>query len=86
MVRCMLKAKQLPKEFWANVVACVVYILNKCPTKSVCDKTLEEVWSGRKSSIHHLKVFRCIAYAQVPNQLRKKLDDIVRNVFSLAII
>jgi len=42
MVRCMLKAKQMPKEFWAEAVATVVYILNRCPTKSVQDKTPEE--------------------------------------------
>ncbi|RDY05840.1 hypothetical protein CR513_10270, partial [Mucuna pruriens] len=73
MVRCMLKAKQLPREFWAEVVATV--ILNKCPAKNIYDKTLEEVWSGRRPSIRHLRIFGCIAYAHVPDQLRKKLDD-----------
>ncbi|RDX94009.1 hypothetical protein CR513_23663, partial [Mucuna pruriens] len=34
MVRCMLKDKQLPREFWAEAVATAVYILNRCPTKS----------------------------------------------------
>ncbi|KAL4388518.1 hypothetical protein GQ457_09G024580 [Hibiscus cannabinus] len=75
MVRCMLKAKQMPREFWAEAVSTAVYILNRCPTKSVCDKTPEEAWSGRKPSIWHLRVFGCIAYAHVPDQLRKKLDD-----------
>ena len=75
MVRCMLKAKQMPREFWAEAVATAVYILNRCPTKSVRDKTPEEAWSGRKPSIRHLKVFGCVAYAHVPDQLRKKLDD-----------
>ncbi|RDX62176.1 hypothetical protein CR513_59514, partial [Mucuna pruriens] len=57
MVRCMLKAKQMPKEFLAEAVAIIVYILNKCLTKSVCDKMLEEALSGRKLSIRHLKAF-----------------------------
>ena len=38
MVRCMQKLKQLLKEFWAEVVATAVYILNRYPTKSVRDK------------------------------------------------
>ncbi|KAL4343519.1 hypothetical protein AHAS_Ahas11G0086500 [Arachis hypogaea] len=75
MVRCMLKSKQMPKEFWAKAVATAVHILNRCPTKSVRDKTLEEAWSGKRPSIHHFRVFGCIAYPHVPYQLRKKLDD-----------
>ncbi|XLT27854.1 hypothetical protein HN873_059146, partial [Arachis hypogaea] len=75
MVRCMLKSKQMPKEFWAEAVATAVHILNKCPTKSVRDKTPEEAWSGKRPSIHHFRVFGCIAYAHVPDQLRKKLDN-----------
>jgi len=57
MVRCMLKAKQMPKEFWVETVANAVYILNKCPTKSVQEKTLEKAWNGRRPSIWHLRVF-----------------------------
>ena len=41
MVRCMLNAKQMPKEFWVEAIATAVYILSRCPTKSVCDKTPE---------------------------------------------
>jgi hypothetical protein len=29
---------------------------------------------GRKVKVSHLKVFGCIAYAQVPKKLRKKLE------------
>jgi len=32
----------MPKEFWAEAVATAVYILNRCPTKSVQEKTPEE--------------------------------------------
>ncbi|KAI5348929.1 hypothetical protein L3X38_001816 [Prunus dulcis] len=37
--------------------------------------TLEEAWSGRRLSVDHFKIFCCIAYAHVPNEKRKKLDD-----------
>ncbi|RDX76245.1 hypothetical protein CR513_43783, partial [Mucuna pruriens] len=36
-----------------------------CPTKSVCDKTLEEASSGRRPLIKHLRVFGCIMHANV---------------------
>ena len=73
MVRGMLKAKQMPKEFWAEAVATAVYILNRCPTKTVQEMTPEEAWSGRRPSIRHLRVFGCIAYAHVPDQIRKEV-------------
>jgi len=83
MVRCMLKAKPMPRELWAKAVSTTVYILNRCPTKSVCDKTPEEAWSGRKPLIRHLRVFGCIAYAHVPDQLRKSLMTKERSASSL---
>ncbi|RDY03481.1 hypothetical protein CR513_12928, partial [Mucuna pruriens] len=49
--------------------------IGKCPTKSVCDKTPKEAWGGKRPSIRHLRVFGCIAYAHVLDQLKKKLDD-----------
>src|ERR1044072_2337374 len=75
MVRSMLYCKKLPKSFWAEAVACAVYLLNRCPVKSVRGKTPEEAWSGKRPNLSHLKVFGCVAYAHVPDQLRKKLDD-----------
>jgi hypothetical protein len=36
--------------------------------------TPEEKYSGRKPDLSHLKVFRCIAYVHVPDELQTKLD------------
>jgi transposase InsO family protein len=54
MTRSMLKEKGLPKQFWVEVVACSVYLLNWCPTKSVKNMTPQEAWSGYKPSVAHL--------------------------------
>lgn len=35
MKRSMLKSKHLPNEYWAEAVATIVYILNRCPITSV---------------------------------------------------
>lgn len=75
MARSMVKAKHMPRTFWAEAVLCAVYLLNRCPTKSVRNKTPNEAWSGSKPSVGHLRIFGCIAYAHVPDQKRKKLDD-----------
>ena len=37
--------------------------------------TPQEAWSDDKPSVSHLRIFGCIAYAQVPETQRKKLDD-----------
>ena len=37
--------------------------------------TSQEAWSDYKPSVLHLNIFVCIAYAQVPETKRKKLDD-----------
>ncbi|KAL4369109.1 hypothetical protein GQ457_05G014540 [Hibiscus cannabinus] len=75
MARSMLKAKNMPKEFWAEAVSCAVYLSNRSPTKNVDNVTPQEAWSGRKPSVRHIRVFGSIAYAHVPDQGRLKLDD-----------
>lgn len=36
--------------------------------------TPEEVWNGVKLSVHHFKVFGCVAFVHIPDVHRKKLD------------
>nr|XP_009757763.1 PREDICTED: uncharacterized protein LOC104210538 [Nicotiana sylvestris] len=82
MARCMLKAKSMPKEFWAEAVSYAVYLNNRSPTRNVKDQTPQEVWSGRNPSVKHLRIFGSIAYAHVPHQGRAKFDDrSVKHVF-----
>ncbi|GJY66091.1 retrovirus-related pol polyprotein from transposon TNT 1-94 [Tanacetum coccineum] len=75
MVRSMLKNKKMPKEFWVEAVDCAVYLLNRCPSKSLDNKTPQEAWNGMKPTVSHLRIFGSIAYVHVPSQRRSKLDD-----------
>eukprot|EP00253_Pinus_taeda_P033255 PITA_33255 len=75
MARSMLKGKHLPNDYWDEAVNSVAYILNRCPTKAVMNRVPEEAWSGRKQGITHMKFFVCVAYAHIPDQLRRKLDN-----------
>ena len=74
MARSMLAAKHLPNEYWGEAVATAVYIMNRCPTKSVKNKVPQEAWTGMNHSVSHLKVFGCVAYAHIPYELRRKPD------------
>ena len=71
----MLKAKNMPKEFWAEAVACASYLSNRSPTKNVKDQTPQKAWSGIKPSVVHLRVFGSTAYAYMLDQGKSKLDD-----------
>lgn len=75
MVRCMLKKKNMPTEFWAKVVSCAIYLFNISLTKSLQNSTSNEAWYGRKPNVTHLKIFGCLAYSHIPGFLRTKLND-----------
>jgi len=82
MARSMLKEKGMPNTFWAEAVYTAVYILNRCLTKAVKDKTLIEAWSGRKPSAKHLRVFGSICYIHVLDQRKHKFEDkTIRGIF-----
>eukprot|EP01018_Ginkgo_biloba_P031879 Gb_04138 [translate_table: standard] len=75
MARCIRNSKNLAKYFWVEAINTIVYLLNRSPTKAVYGITPEEVWTGEKPNIDHLCIFRCVAYAHVPDENRTKLED-----------
>ncbi|KAL0449216.1 UNVERIFIED_CONTAM: Retrovirus-related Pol polyprotein from transposon TNT 1-94 [Sesamum latifolium] len=75
MARTVINEKGLPKTFWAVAVDIAVDILNRCPTKSVRNKTPYEAWTELKPSVSHFKVFGCICYAHIPAEKRTKFDE-----------
>ena len=75
MAICLLLERMIPNQFWAEAVNTSVYLLNRLPTKALQDMTPYEAWCGNKPSIHHLRIFGCIFYYQVPKTKRSKLDN-----------
>jgi hypothetical protein len=57
MARTLLKEKSLSNKFWAEAVACSVYLLNRSPTTSLKMKDPQEAWSGTKLNIARLRTF-----------------------------
>ncbi|GJV53952.1 ribonuclease H-like domain, reverse transcriptase, RNA-dependent DNA polymerase [Tanacetum coccineum] len=66
--RCMMKAMNMPQNFWTEAVRHAIYILNSVPTKALEDITPYEAIKQRKPNLDNLRVFGCIAYAKVPSQ------------------
>ena len=48
--------------------------MNRTPTATIHDVTPEERFTEKKPDLSHLKVFGCIAYVHVPDELRTKLN------------
>jgi hypothetical protein len=74
MAHSMLTAKKNSNEYWVEAVETALYIWNRCLTKSVKKRVPRESWTGLKHNVAHLKNFGCVAYAHVPDELRRKLD------------
>ena len=60
MVRSMISRTNLPGFLWGEALKTALYILNRVPTK-VVPLTPFELWTGRKPSLNHLKVWGCPA-------------------------
>ncbi|KAM1357424.1 hypothetical protein ACFX2H_031230 [Malus domestica] len=74
MAKSMLHDKGVPYYMWAEAVHTAVYLLNRCPTKSLDSITPFEAYSKRKPGIAHLKVFGSVCYVHTPSELRHKLE------------
>ena len=74
MAYSMFPCKKLSNEYWAEAVACSIYLLNRSPTVSVQDKIPEETWSVTKTIVAHLRVFGYVSFSHVPNELRRNMD------------
>ncbi|GJV20714.1 retrovirus-related pol polyprotein from transposon TNT 1-94 [Tanacetum coccineum] len=71
----MLFIDDYSRKTWAEAVDCAVYLLNRCPSKSLDNKTPQEAWNGMKPTVSHLRILGSIAYVYVPSQRRSKLND-----------
>ena len=73
--RAMIAHAGLPNSYWGEAVATAAYVRNRMPTTAIKNnQTPYERWYGRKPNVNHLRVFGCVAYAQVPDTERQKLD------------
>ena len=73
--RSLLIGTGLGHEFWEEAVDIARYLVNRSPSSVLEDKTQHEVWTGKKPSLSHLRVFGCDAYVHVPKEKINKLDS-----------
>jgi hypothetical protein len=78
----MLAAAELPKKLWGEAVYTACYLRNLTPQNKE-SMSPEEIWTGKKLSGKHLRVFGCVAYPTIPKERRvDKLDNTaIKGVF-----
>ena len=74
MVRSMMFFKNVKLMFLGEVVLCVVYIQNQCPSTTINNKSPYEMWHTCLPTIQHFRVFGSTCYALIHKQQHNKLD------------
>ena len=74
VVRAMLHDQDIPMHLWAEAARTMVYVQNHTPHRVLKHKTPEELFSGKKPEVSHLRIFGCPMYIHIPKEKRKKLD------------
>jgi hypothetical protein len=72
--RSMLFEAGLAHAFWAEAAATACHLHNIVPSIP-SKKTPQELFTGAKPNLGAVRIFGCLAYAQVPSKLRQKLDS-----------
>ena len=73
--RAMLRTASLPKNFWQYAMSAAVHAINRLSSSSNDGRSPYELWNGRVPDIGYMRVFGCRAYAYIPKQKRRKMDD-----------
>jgi hypothetical protein len=61
-------------HLWAEASSTTMYVYNISPHKILGNKTLEEVFTGKKQEVSHLRIFGCLVFIHVPKEKRTKLE------------
>ena len=61
-------------HLWAEVARTVIYVQNRFSHSALEFKTLEEMYTGKKPEVSHLKIFGCLVYVHILKEKRTKLD------------
>jgi hypothetical protein len=70
----MMHDQNLPLSLWVEAASTTMYIQNRCPHKVLEAKTPEEVFTGCKPSVDHLRIFGSPVYIHIPKEKRTKLE------------
>jgi transposase InsO family protein len=68
VVKTMIHDQDLPMCLWAEAAMAVVYVQNRLSHSALGLKTPEEMFTGKKSEVSHLKIFGCPVFIHIPKE------------------
>ena len=81
VVNTMIHDQDLPMHLWDEDARTTVYVQNRLSHSALGFKTPEEMYTGKKPEVSHLKIFSCPVYVHIPKEKRTKLDPSVRREY-----
>jgi hypothetical protein len=70
----MLEAIDIPMCLWEKAAMEVVYVQNILSHSALRFNTTEEMFTGKKPEVSHLKIFGCPVFIHIPKEKRNKLE------------
>ena len=74
VVKTMIHDQDLPMHLWDEATRTTVYAQNIISHSALGFKTHEEMFTGKKLEVSHLKIFGCPVFVHIPKEKRTKLD------------
>jgi transposase InsO family protein len=73
-VKTIIHDQDLPMHLWAEAARTTVYVQNRLSHSALGFKTPEEMFSGKKPEVIHLKIFGCPVFVHILKEKRTKLE------------
>jgi hypothetical protein len=73
-MKTMIHDQDLSMCLWAEAAMAVVYVQNRLSHSALGLKTPEEMFTGKKPEVSHLKIFGCLVFIHIPKEKRNKPD------------
>ena len=62
----MIHDQDPPMHLWDEATRTTVYVQNRLSHSALGFKTPEEMYTGKKPEVSHLKIFGCLVYVHIP--------------------
>jgi hypothetical protein len=73
-VKTMIYDQYLPMHLLVEATRTTVYVQNILSHNALGFKTPEEIFSGKKPEVSHIKIFGCPVFVHIPKERRTKMD------------
>jgi hypothetical protein len=70
-VKTMIHDQDLSMCLWAEAAMAAIYVQNRLSHSALGFKTLEDMFTGKKLEVSHLKIFGCPVFIHIPREKKQ---------------